>query len=93
LATGGSAEKAARQSVRRALRNKAVESATKTFIRKAEKLVQDKELVEAERAVLQAIRALDRAVRKGVIHPNNSARRKSRLMAKFNSAKMQASTN
>jgi small subunit ribosomal protein S20 len=27
---------------------------------------------------------LDRAARKGIIHPNNAARRKSRLMAKFN---------
>jgi len=35
--------------------------------------------------VLNAIRALDKAAAKGVIHKNNAARRKSRLMAHFNS--------
>jgi small subunit ribosomal protein S20 len=37
--------------------------------------------------VLKAIRALDKAAAKGVIHKNNAARRKSRLMAHFNSIK------
>jgi hypothetical protein len=37
-------------------------------------------------AVTAAISALDKAVEKGIIHPNNAARRKSRLMAKVNAA-------
>ena len=41
---------------------------------------------EADPAIRQALRALDRAVRKGVLHRNNAARRKSRLMAKVNAA-------
>ena len=36
--------------------------------------------------VVAAIRALDKAVNKGVIHRNNAARRKSRLMKKLNRA-------
>ena len=32
----------------------------------------------------QAIKALDKAAAKGIIHPNNAARRKSRLMARLN---------
>jgi hypothetical protein len=36
--------------------------------------------------VAQAISALDKAAEKGIIHPNNAARRKSRLMAKANAA-------
>jgi small subunit ribosomal protein S20 len=34
--------------------------------------------------IRQAISAIDRAAKKGVIHPNNAARRKSRLMKKLN---------
>ncbi len=37
----------------------------------------------AEEAVQQAISALDKAAEKGVIHKNNAARRKSRLMRKL----------
>jgi len=43
--------------------------------------------MEAARgAVVAAISSLDRAAAKGVIHPNNAARRKSRLMKKLNKA-------
>src|SRR5688500_19690451 len=37
-------------------------------------------------AVAAAISALDKAAEKGIIHPNNAARRKSRLMTKVNAA-------
>ena len=40
----------------------------------------------ARNAVRTALSALDRASQKGVIHPNNAARRKSRLFLKFNAA-------
>ena len=35
---------------------------------------------DARQATLEAIRALDKAAEKGIIHKNNAARRKSRLM-------------
>jgi small subunit ribosomal protein S20 len=35
---------------------------------------------QAQESVLKAISALDRAAEKGIIHRNNAARRKSRLM-------------
>jgi small subunit ribosomal protein S20 len=38
----------------------------------------------------EAIKALDRAAQKGVIHKNNAARRKSRLIQAINQAKSQA---
>jgi small subunit ribosomal protein S20 len=41
---------------------------------------------ESAEAVKQAITALDRAASKGVIHRNNAARRKSRLMHRLNKA-------
>ena len=82
-----SAEKAARAAERKQLRNKSVKSATKTQVTRAEKLISSKETEQAQNAVVTAISALDRAAKKGVIHPNTAARRKSRLMKKFNQVK------
>lgn len=82
-----SAEKAARAAGRKQLRNKSVKSATKTHVARAEKLIASNEPESAQDAVTTAISALDRAAKKGVIHPNTAARRKSRLMKKFNQAK------
>jgi small subunit ribosomal protein S20 len=56
----------------------------KTFIAKAERFISEGNRLAAEEAVRQAISALDRAAQRRVIHPNNAARRKSRLMRKFN---------
>jgi len=79
-----SALKAARVAERKRLRNKSVKSATKTLTSRAESLIASNDLESAEQAVRAAISALDRAAKKGVIHPNTAARRKSRLMKKFN---------
>lgn len=81
--------KLTREEKRRA-RNKAIKSAIKTYIKKAEELISKGEREEAEKAVIQAISALDRAVSKGVIHHNNASRRKSRLMSKFNKVFLKA---
>jgi small subunit ribosomal protein S20 len=81
-----SAKKAARVAVRKRTRNKPIRSKAKTYITKAEELIFDGQSESASEMVMQAVRALDRAARKGVIHPNNAARRKSRLMKKFNHA-------
>jgi len=59
----------------------------KTSITKAEKLIFTGELEEAQKAVFVAISDLDKAAEKGIIHANNAARRKSRLMKKLNEAK------
>jgi small subunit ribosomal protein S20 len=83
-----SAEKAARTSGRKRLRNKSLKSATKTQLTRAEKLIADNQLEPAQQAVADAISALDRDAKKGVIHRNTAARRKSRLTKKFNKAKL-----
>ena len=44
------------------------------------------EMEAAGEAVVVAVSVLDRAAKKGVIHPNKAARRKSRLMKKLNEA-------
>lgn len=86
MANTKSALKAIRVSARRRAINKPIRSATKTFVTKAEHLISGGDPEAAREAVRQAIRALDRAAAKGAIHPNNAARRKSRLVHKLNAA-------
>ena len=81
------AKKAVRKSAPRRLQNSASESALKTHVRKAQRLIEGRQLKDAGEAVLGAVRALDMAAGKGLIHSNNAARRKSRLMHKLNAAK------
>ena len=76
---------------KRQLRNKSIRSLCKTSITKAEKLIFSGELESAQEAVVAAIGSLDRAAEKGVIHSNNAARRKSRLMKKLNEAQASSS--
>ena len=68
------------------IRNRSIRSAVKTYIDKAEELISSKEPEPAKEAVQKAAVALDKAVRKGIIHHNNAARHKSRLMKKLNVA-------
>ena len=81
-----SVEKAARSGERKRIRNRSIKSATKTYISKAEKLIQSNDLEQAKTAVTRTITALDKAAQKRVIHPNTVSRRKSRLMKKLNKA-------
>jgi small subunit ribosomal protein S20 len=76
-----SAKKQARASVRRTQRNRAVRSEVKTKVVKARRTLTESPAAESERyaLALDAIRALDRAASKGILHPNNAARRKARL--------------
>ncbi len=81
-----SVQKQVRVAEGRRLRNKPIRGLTKTNITKAEKLIFSGELESARKAVLVAISSLDKSAEKGVIHPNNAARHKSRLMKKLNDA-------
>ena len=87
-----SAKKQVEVNQRKRLRNKSVRSQSKTLVRKAEELMFSGQVKEAEGGVKDAIRSLDEAAEKGVIHPNNAARRKSRLMKKLNQAKAGSET-
>jgi small subunit ribosomal protein S20 len=82
-----SAEKAARGSIKRRQRNKSVLSEIKTDITRAEKLIFTGELEAARKAVTAAVSDLDKAAAKKILHANNAARRKSRLMKKLVQAK------
>lgn len=81
-----SAAKAHRQSLKRRLRNRMVRSATRTTVKKAEAVIAAGDPEAARTAVRAALGYLDRAAKKGVIHANSAARRKSRLVLKYNAA-------
>ncbi len=81
-----SAAKAHRQSLKRRLRNRMVRSATRTIVKKAEAAIAAGDPEAARQAVRAALSHLDRAAKKGVIHANAAARRKSRLVLKYNAA-------
>ena len=76
-----SAKKQARAGVKRAERNRAVRSEVKTLVVKARKSLTGGPVAESDRyaLTLEAVRALDRAASKGVLHKNNASRRKARL--------------
>ena len=72
---------------RRRVRNKSMRSAVKTSLIKAENLISKKEAEATSAEMIQVASILDRAAKKGVIHPNQAARRKSRLMKKLKRSK------
>ena len=86
------AEKAMAQSEKRRLRKRSTVSAVKTYIRNAERQIASGDAEAAQPLVIQAQTALDRAADKGILHPNNAARRKSRLLKKLNVAATVAAT-
>ena len=72
-----------RQNEKRRVANRVVRGRTRTFVGKAKAAVETGNQETAVEAVAVAISALDQAARKGVIHKNNAARRKSRLMKRL----------
>ncbi len=83
MPNNAAAEKRMRQERKRRLHNRMVKSIVKTEITKARQAI-DTGSESAEEAVRAAVSELDRAAKKGVIHRNNAARRKSRLMKQLN---------
>ena len=77
-----SAERRMRSNAAKQLHNRSIKSLVKTQITKARQAIATD--AEAEEAVRAAVSELDRAAKKGVIHRNNAARRKSRLMKQLN---------
>jgi small subunit ribosomal protein S20 len=81
-----SAKKQARAGARRTVRNRAVRSEVKTLIVKARRALSSGAGSSAEERAsetVEALRGLDRAASKRIVHPNNAARRKSRLARKL----------
>ncbi len=81
-----SALKRVRQSLRRRAVNRRTRSEAKTLVQQASEIALGRSTGDGPEAVTAAISALDKAAEKGILHRNNVARRKSRLMAKVNAA-------
>jgi small subunit ribosomal protein S20 len=81
-----SAKQRIRNSARKAKFNRLHRSRARTQVKNTRELVAKKDIDSAKTQVVIACSALDRAAGKGVVHPNNAARRKSRLMKMLNKA-------
>ena len=79
MANTRSAIKRIRSNERKRVRNRTVRSHARTAVTTARSEVESGGK-QAEAKVLEAVRQLDRAAEKGILHKNNAARRKSRLM-------------
>jgi small subunit ribosomal protein S20 len=86
MPNNAAAEKRMRQEQKRRLHNRSIKSIVKTQITKARQAITTDSVSaeDAQDSVRAAVSELDRAAKKGVIHPNNAARRKSRLMKQLN---------
>ena len=72
-----------RQNEKRRVHNRVFRGKARTLVSKARTLVETGDQTNSVEAVRQAVSALDKAAEKGVIHRNNAARRKSRLMKRL----------
>ena len=85
-----SSAKRARQNVKRRVHNRYYSATARTFVKKARLQIETKDVDSAAETVQKAIKALDKAAQKGIIHANNAARRKSRLVKALNKTKTAA---
>ncbi|SHM05203.1 small subunit ribosomal protein S20 [Caldanaerovirga acetigignens] len=78
-----SAKKKLRQAKKRTLRNRLVKAKVKAAIKKFNEALQSQNVENIKTALIGAVKALDKAAAKGVIHKNSAARKKSRLYKKL----------
>lgn len=80
MANTRSAEKRIRVNAKKRLRNRSILSAVRTAVKKFERSLADgSDQQQVQTLFQEAIRRLDKAVSKGVLHRNTAARKKSRL--------------
>lgn len=78
-----SAIKRNKQNEKKRINNRVNRGRARTFIAKAQETLEKGDAQQSAAAVLQAVSELDKAAQKGVLHANNAARRKSRLMKRL----------
>ncbi len=72
-----------KQNEKRRLRNRHVRGMTRSVVKNARSVIDSGEVENSQTAVVAALSALDKAAQKGILHKNNAARRKSRLMKRL----------
>ena len=83
MANSKSSKKRIRVAERCREHNKPFRTEARTFVKKAEVAIAAGDATAAKEATLEAVSVLDRVASKGVVHKNNAARRKSRLVVKY----------
>ena len=81
-----SAEKRMKQSLKRRVRNTTAKSRLKTNFKKAGEAIASGKMDEAQTFAREAISTIDNSAKKGIVHKNKAARKKSRLVKKMNKA-------
>ena len=79
-----SAKKRVLVNATKAAQNKAQKSALKTDLKKFEAAVAEGNRSEADAAYKVAVKAVDQAAAKGLLHKNNAAHKKSAMTVKLN---------
>ncbi len=90
MARNKSAEKRHRQNLKRRARNRMYKSRIKTAIKKLTAAMENRETDKIEALFKNALREINKAHSKGVIHANTASRKISRLYKKVNSFLSQA---
>ncbi|MCY3936191.1 MAG: 30S ribosomal protein S20 [Chloroflexi bacterium] len=80
MANHKSALKRIRQNEKRRIHNRQFRNRARTLVRKGRQALAGGDAEGAQAAIRIAVKDLDQAAARGVIHPRNAARRKSRLM-------------
>ncbi|MFO7974576.1 MAG: 30S ribosomal protein S20 [Candidatus Hydrogenedentota bacterium] len=78
-----SAKKRIRTNEHNRQRNQAVRAKVRTYVKKVLTAADAKDEVKVKELTPLALSAIDKAGRKGVLHPNNAARKKSRLQKRI----------
>lgn len=86
MANKRSSKKDLRRTAKRTVRNRAVRTALKTYVKKVRTAATAGDAEGTQGAVVVAQKMLDKAAQRGVIHKNQAARRKSRIMKAANKA-------
>jgi small subunit ribosomal protein S20 len=91
MANHKSALKRIRQNETRRVANRIYRNRARTLVKEARGEIAGGDLAAALEATRSAVRDLDKAASKGIIHPRNAARRKSRLMKQLHQLQSQSS--
>ncbi|MBN9502477.1 MAG: 30S ribosomal protein S20 [Armatimonadetes bacterium 55-13] len=86
MANKRSSKKDLRRIAKRTVRNKGTKTALKTYVKKVKATAATGETAAVQAALTTAVKALDKAAQRGIIHKNQAARRKSRAAKAANKA-------
>lgn len=92
MANKKSSKKDLRRTAKRTVRNKGTKTALKTFVKKVKTTAAaGTDTAAVQSALVTAVKALDKAAQRGIIHKNAAARRKSRAAKAANKVLVAAS--